>query len=210
MLLRSALLALALFSTGVSAEVVQGRDYRVLAPARPALGDGKKIEVVEFFSYACPHCADFHPRVSRWAEALPEDTTFLRVPVVFGRQQWGQLARAYYALEAMGQVERFDDALFKAVHQERKPLFTEDALAAWIAQQGGDAAKFREAFNSFSVSQKAMRADQLSKDYRVNGVPQVTVAGKYTVTGQSYEDVLRISGELLEMERAGAKSKQAE
>lgn len=210
MLLRSAVLALALFSAGVSAEVVQGRDYRVLAPARPSIGEGKKIEVVEFFSYACPHCADFHPRVSRWAEALPADASFIRVPVVFGRQQWGQLARAYYALEAMGEVKRFDDALFKAIHQERKQLFTEDSLAAWIAQQGGDAAKFREAFNSFSVSQKAMRADQLSKDYRVNGVPQMSVAGKYTVTGQSYEDVLRISGELVEMERAAQKTKQGE
>lgn len=210
MLLRSALVALALFSTGVSAEVVQGRDYLVLAPARAPVSDGKKIEVIEFFSYACPHCADLHPLVSRWAEALPEDAAFIRVPVSFGRQQWGQLARAYYALEAMGEVKRYDDALFTALHAERKPLFTEDSLAAWIAQKGGDAAKFREAFNSFSVSQKAMRADQLSRDYRVNGVPQVTVAGKYTVTGTSYEDVLRIAGELTEKERTGTKKKQGE
>jgi hypothetical protein len=46
--------------------------------------------------------------------------------------------------------------------------------------------------------------------YRVNGVPQVSVAGKYTVTGQSYEDVLRICGELVEKERAAAQSKQGE
>ena len=210
MLLRSALVALALFSTGVSAEVVQGRDYEVLSPARPPIEEGKKVEVVEFFSYACPHCADFHPLVSRWAEALPKDTAFIRVPVAFGRQQWGQLARAYYALEAMGELKRFDDALFEAIHEENKPLFTEESLAGWIAQQGGDAAKFREAFNSFAVSQKTTRADQLSKDYRVNGVPQVSVAGKYAVNGQSYGDVLRIASELVEKERAGATRKQGE
>jgi protein dithiol oxidoreductase (disulfide-forming) len=144
--------------------------------------------------------------VMKWAAALPKDTKFVRVPVSFGRQQWGQLVRAYYALEAMDELTRFDEALFKAIHEERKPLYNEESLSAWIAQNGGDAAKFREAFNSFSVTQKAMRAEQLSRDYQVSGVPQVTVNGKYTVLGQTFDDVLRIATELLEKDRAGAKS----
>jgi thiol:disulfide interchange protein DsbA len=201
--------AAALLATGVSAEIVQGRDYRSLAPARPALTEAK-VEVLEFFSYACPHCAHFHPSVTKWASELPKDTAFVRVPVSFGRQQWGQLARAYYALQSMGELERFDAALFKAIHEERKPLFNEQNLSAWIAEQGGDAAKFREAFNSFSVTQSALRADQLSRDYQVSGVPQLTVEGKYTVLGDTFADVLRIATELVEKEHAGVKSASTE
>ena len=208
MLLRTAFLALTFLSASVSAEVVQGRDYKALSPAQPAVTSAK-LEVVEFFSYGCPHCADFHPSITQWAKSLPKDATFVRVPVAFGRPQWGQLVRTYYSLEALGQLDKFDEPLFKAIHEERKPLFTEESIASWIGQNGGDAAKFREAFNSFTVSQKSARAEQLSRDYRVSGVPQVVVAGKYAVTGNSYADVLRIASELVEQERAAAGGKRA-
>lgn len=207
MLLRTAVLALTFLSASVSAEVVQGRDYKPLSPAQPAVTSAK-LEVVEFFSYGCPHCAEFHQSITKWAKTLPKDATFVRVPVAFGRPQWGQLVRTYYALEALGQLDKFDEPLFKAIHDERKPLFNEESIASWIGQNGGDAAKFREAFNSFSVSQKSARAEQLSRDYRVSGVPQVVVAGKYAVTGNSYADVLRISSELVEQERAAAGGKR--
>jgi protein dithiol oxidoreductase (disulfide-forming) len=176
-----------------------------LSPARSTIGEGK-VEVVEFFSYGCPHCADFHPIVTKWAASLPKDATFIRVPVSFGRPQWGQLVRAYYAFEAMGELKRFDEPLFNAIHREHKPLYTEESLAAWVAQNGGDAAKFREAFNSFSVSQKSMRIEQLTRDYQVSGVPLVTVNGKYSVVGQTFDDVVRIATELVEKERAAAKA----
>jgi thiol:disulfide interchange protein DsbA len=178
------------------ADAVQGRDYRLLAPAQTGTHPGK-VEVIEFFSYGCPHCAHFHPSVTKWASALPKDAVFVRIPVSFGRREWGQLVRAYYALEATGQLARFDSALFEAIHEQHKPLFDEARLAAWISEQGGDAAKFREAFNSSEVSQRAQRADQLSRDYRVSGVPQLAVAGKYVVLGQTYEDMLRIATELV-------------
>ena len=208
MLLRTALLALTFLSASVSAEVVQGRDYKALSPPQPAVTSAK-LEVVEFFSYGCPHCADLHPSITKWSAALPKDVTFVRVPVAFGRPQWGQLVRTYYALEALGQLDRFDEPLFKAIHEERKPLFNEESIAAWIGQNGGDAAKFREAFNSFSVSQKSARAEQLSRDYRVSGVPSVIVAGKHAVAGNTFADVLRIASELVEQERTAAGSKRA-
>lgn len=190
------------------ADATQGRDYRPLAPEQPATRDGK-LEVIEFFSYGCPHCAHFHPSVTKWADALPDDVVFTRVPVSFGRREWGQLVRAYYALEASGQLARFDGAVFEAIHEERKPLFNEERLSAWIAEQGGDAAKFREAFNSSEVSKNALRAEQLSRAYQVSGVPQLVVAGKYVVLGQTYEDMLRIASDLVAKARseAGAKTR---
>jgi thiol:disulfide interchange protein DsbA len=123
-------------ATAAHADAVQGRDYRLLAPAQPSAEPGAhpgKVEVIEFFSYGCPHCAHFHPSVTQWASELPSDAVFVRVPVSFGRREWGQLVRAYYALQATGQLERLDGALFKAIHEQHKPLFDEGRLAAWIA-----------------------------------------------------------------------------
>jgi thiol:disulfide interchange protein DsbA len=190
--------------SAVSAEVVQGRDYTVLPTPQPGSTPGK-IEVLEFFSYACPHCAAFHPSVTKWAEALPQDTVFIRVPVAFGRRPWGQLARAYYAFEATNTLEKFDGALFEAIHEQKKSLFDEATLTAWVAEQGGNAAAFREAFNSPEVTEKAKRAEQLSRDYRVDGVPTLTINGKYAPLGRTQGDMLRIASELIERERNAKK-----
>lgn len=205
MMRRSFIAMLVLFcSASVSAEVVQGRDYSLLPSPQPVSTPGK-IEVIEFFSYACPHCAAFHPAVTKWAEALPKDAVFVRVPVSFGRRPWGQLVRAYYALEATNALGKFDGALFDAIHNQRKQLFNEDSLAAWVGEQGGNAAEFREAFNSPEVTEKAQRAEELSRDYRVDGVPQLTVNGKYVALGQTQGDMLRIASELIARERDAKK-----
>jgi len=113
-----ALLAMAL---PARAELVADRDYVAIVPAQIS-DNPAKIEVLEFFSYGCPHCADFHPLVSRWAEALPSDVVFKRVPVSFGRPQWASLARLYYALEASGDLAKLDGAVFRALHQKQAPL----------------------------------------------------------------------------------------
>ena len=34
---------------------------------------GKKIEVIEFFSYSCPHCGEFEPSLQDWLKTLPCD-----------------------------------------------------------------------------------------------------------------------------------------
>src|SRR5262245_41228119 len=176
---------------------VQGQEYEMLTPPQPT-ASADKVEVIEFFSYGCPHCAAMAPHIEKWAAALPANATFVRVPVSFGRREWGQLSRAYYALEATGDLAPLDDAVFSGIHQDRKQLFREDALAAWAAENGVEAAKFRAAFESPGVSAKALRAEQLSRDYKVNSVPHVIVDGKYIVKGKDHEDTLRIARQLVD------------
>ena len=91
---------------------VENQDYKTLHLAHPPAAT-EKVEVIEFFSYACPHCFAMQPHVEKWAAELPKDVAFTRVPVSFGRREWGQLSRAYYALEATGDLARLDDALVR-------------------------------------------------------------------------------------------------
>lgn len=176
---------------------VQGQDYELLTPAQPT-SSPDKVEVIEFFSYGCPHCYAMQPQIVKWAAQLPANATFVRVPVSFGRREWGQLSRAYYALEATGDLARLDDALFEAIHKENKQLFSEDALASWAGEHGVDAGEFRAAFESPGVSAHAMRAEQLSREYKVNSVPHVIVDGKYIVMGKTHEETLKIARQLVD------------
>src|SRR5215204_2738045 len=111
---------------------VQGQDYQLLTPPQSTTNPGK-VEVIEFFSYGCPHCYALQPQVVKWAAALPANVAFVRIPVSFGRHEWGQLSRAYYALEATGDLQRLDDALFDGIHKQQRQLSSEDDLAAWAA-----------------------------------------------------------------------------
>jgi protein dithiol oxidoreductase (disulfide-forming) len=180
---------------------VENQDYKKLNPAQPpAVTD--KVEVIEFFSYACPHCYAMQPHIEKWAAELPANATFIRVPVSFGRREWGQLSRAYYALEATGDLKRLDDALFDGIHKDGQPLFDEDHLAAWAGEHGVDAGKFRAAFESPGVSAQTLRAEQLSRLYTINSVPSVVVDGKYLALGKTHEDMLKIARQLVDKSAA--------
>ncbi|MGH8131869.1 MAG: thiol:disulfide interchange protein DsbA/DsbL [Steroidobacteraceae bacterium] len=188
---RSLSLALCLFAgaavlscAGASAQLLEGRDYRTLTPAQPA-GSSGKIEVLEFFSYGCPHCNDFYPLVSAWAEKLPKDVAFKGVAVGFGRPAWVNLARAYYALQASGDIKRLDGPLFHAIHEQHLPLFDEQTIANWVGKQGGDATRFTNAYTSFGVNNQTVQADQMVEDYRVEGIPTLAIDGKYVVISPS-------------------------
>jgi thiol:disulfide interchange protein DsbA len=144
------------------------------------------------------------PLLKKWEKAeLPANAVLVRVPVAFGRREWGQLVRAYYTLEATGDLERLDDKLFDAIHQQQQALFDVESLTAWAAQNGADANKFRSTFNSPEITAKAVRADQLSRDYKINGVPTLTVAGKYKALGKDFPEMLKITRELVTQSSAG-------
>lgn len=188
--------------TPAQAAPAQGTDYSLINPPQAPTTAGK-VEVIEFFSYGCPHCYHLNPLLTEWHKnELPANAVLIKVPVSFGRREWGQLVRAYYTLETMGQLERLDAKLFDAIHAQNQRLFDLDSLAGWAAQNGVDAGKFRAQFNSPEITAKAMRAEQLSRDYKINGVPTLTVAGKYRAIGKDFPDMLRITRELVEQETA--------
>ncbi len=176
-------LSLLVSMTPARAQLVVGRDYVPIVPVQTTDNPGK-LEVLEFFSYGCPHCSEFHPVVSKWSAALPADVVFKRVPVSFGRPAWASLAKLYYALEVTGDLPRLDSAVFNALHQAGSRLYDDKSIIEWVAAQGVDARKFTDAFNSFGVISKVKRADQMVQAYKIQGVPALAVDGKYLVTGK--------------------------
>jgi thiol:disulfide interchange protein DsbA len=161
----------------------EGTQYtRVEPPVPPAvaLAPGK-VEVIEFFSYACPHCNAFEPTVEAWAKKAPANVVFHRVPVPF-LFNFENFMRTYYALETMNQVATMQRKIFSAVHVEHQELKTPAEIAALMAKNGIDSAKFLDTFNSFSVATSVARAKKLMAAYKIDGVPTLTVQGRYATS----------------------------
>jgi protein dithiol oxidoreductase (disulfide-forming) len=163
------------------ARPVEGKDYVRLAQPQPV--PAGKIEVIEFFWYGCPHCNAFEPMLEAWTKKLPPDVSFRRVPVAFREEPFVPHQKIFYALEATGQLEALHRKVFYAIHVERQRLDKVAEIAAFVAKNGGDAAKFTEMFNSFSVQTKAAQARKLAESYLVDGVPSMGVHGRYYTSG---------------------------
>jgi protein dithiol oxidoreductase (disulfide-forming) len=196
-------LAFLALSTPVPASIVAGHDYVVLGTPQRQESNGK-IEVLEFFSWGCPHCYEFYPKLSRWLSTLPKDASFKRVPVGLGHPEWEALAKAYYALQSTGDVDRLDSQIFEDIHKNHVWLYDEQSITTWVGKHGVNVPQFTAAFRSFGVNTTAGQAEQKAVDYRLTGVPTMAIAGKYIVTGD-HATMLSTSDQLIAMERGGTK-----
>ena len=189
--------ALSISGTAVAA-AEPGNNYKLLNTPQPT--STGKIEVLEFFFYECSHCFHLHPLLAAWERNMPKDVELAYVPTIF-RDSTEPLARAYYALESMGQIRQLDDAIYQAIHVNNENLSDPNAIADFVAKHGVDRAKFSAAYSSFSMQNKIMRARQMLRSYGINGTPTLVVDGKYLITGLHPEDAIRVLDEVIALAR---------
>ncbi|MDC9724661.1 MAG: thiol:disulfide interchange protein DsbA/DsbL [Gammaproteobacteria bacterium] len=175
LLLSASLLPLS--SMAMPEAFIDGVHYKA-TPTRLATNSEGKIEVIELFSYSCPHCFRLDPQVELWKQTLPENVTFKHVPAIF-RDSWLQLARVFYAAEATGDLEKLHPLLFNAIHVEKRQLLTEEQLLDFVAEQDIDRESFAKTMKSMSVSGKVKKALMLSQTSGITGVPAMIVNGQY-------------------------------
>jgi len=179
--------------------------YSELNPPQPIDTDGKKIEVVEFFWYGCPHCYNLEPLIETWVKKLPPDVEFRRIPAVFN-ERWAHDAAIYYTFEALGVLEKVHRPFFDAIHRDHLRTDDQQAMTEWLSRHGVDPKKFFDTMKSFGVQSKMRRAAQLSVAYKIDGTPAMAVQGRYTVSadqGGSREGMLDTVSYLVNMVRKG-------
>ncbi|MDD2059735.1 thiol:disulfide interchange protein DsbA [Pseudomonas sp. GD03860] len=205
LILSATLVAASVFGmTAQAAEPIEaGKQYMELSNPVPVSVPGK-IEVVELFWYGCPHCYSFEPVVNPWAEKLPADVNFKRIPAMFGGP-WDAHGQMFLTLEAMGVEHDVHAAVFDAIQNQRKQLTKPEDMADFLATQGVDKDKFLATFNSFAIKGQVQKAKELAKKYEITGVPSMVVNGKYRFdlgTAQGPQGVLNVADQLIAKERA--------
>ena len=181
--------ALALAGAGLPGRVraqggapAEGVDFQTLARpiAVPANG---KIEVIEFFWYACPHCFAFEPTLEAWMPKLQADVHFRRVPVGFdARKETHQ--RIYYTWEALGLVEQMHLKTFTRFHVQHRPIDSARDMQEFAQENGLDVGKVARAWDSFSVQTKCREAKRLEDDYGIEHMPEMAIAGRFVAVAQ--------------------------
>ncbi len=165
------------FTLPAQAQLTAGKEYLLVKPPQPT-DSGSKVEVLEFFWYGCPHCANLQPFLEGWLKRKPADVEFKHVPAVF-QDSWVPLTRAYYTIEAIGLTDKLHQELFNAIHKQKASLRDANAIIDWAAGKGADRKKFTDTFNSFGINGRLQRSIDLTRKFDIPGTPALVIDGKY-------------------------------
>jgi thiol:disulfide interchange protein DsbA len=193
-------------------EFTAGKEYLIVSPPLPPESPNK-IEIIEFFSYACPYCFSFEPAIEPWIKNLPPYVMFHRIPVVY-HEPWFAPAKLYYTLEILGENKRLDQLIFDTMHKEHRDLTHEDQIAKFLETQGIPQKKFSEVFNSFAVETRMQRGKELQRAYKIDQVPELAIDGLYVTSSSMTEarqpdSVLPVVDYLVELARKERKLAKA-
>ena len=196
----------AVMAMGMVSVAAAEQPYKVMDPPMPT-AHPDKIVLHEFFSYACPHCFHFHPKLDALMKKEGDDVVLVRTPMVF-HSSWKPLAQAYYAAEVLGVLDKTHSALFDAIHVKGERFENVQQLADFYAKHGVDRKEFLNAYNSFAVDVKMRQGKQTAQDYGVMSTPSVAVNGKYFVTvtsAKGQDGMIQVLEQLIAKERAAGK-----
>ncbi|MDX5334252.1 MAG: thiol:disulfide interchange protein DsbA/DsbL [Gammaproteobacteria bacterium] len=183
-------------------EYIEGAHYERIEPPMQTRSPDGQVEVLELFWYGCPHCFSLEPHLEAWLKDKPDNVSFLRVPAVLN-PNWTTHAQAYYAAEAIGEVETIHGPMFQAIHVQRRRLSTPDQILRFVGSLGVDTEAFAQAFNDPAIRGRLQESFEIGRASQSSGVPTLVVAGKYRITASlagGYPEMLDVADYLIRQE----------
>lgn len=187
MVFKTAFIALsALFASNVNAQqLTAGKEYIEVRQAPSA-----QKEVLEFFSFYCPHCYDFelsYKIPSKIKESLPEGAVLKQYHVDFLGRQSEALTRAWALAMAIGVEEQVKTALFEGAQKDAFKSMS-DIREVFLAN-GVSAEQFDNGINSFAVNGLVNKQKQAAEAFNIRGVPTFFVNEQYQINAEGFSDV---------------------
>lgn len=186
--LKSTFIALsALFavnSTALAADPVEGKEYISVRQAPSA-----QKEVLEFFSFYCPHCYDFeltYKIPSQIKAKLPEGAKLVQYHVNFLGRQSENLTHAWAFAMAQGVEDKVKTALFEGAQKDA--FKSMDDIKAVFVANGISATDFDNGINSFAVNGLVNKQVQAAEDFKIQGVPAFFVNEQYQMNLEGFSD----------------------
>jgi thiol:disulfide interchange protein DsbA len=194
------LVSLGLAGTAVAQAFEEGTHFHPIGS--PTAPPADRVEVVEAFAYPCPACRNFLPIISEWAEGLPEHVSLSHLPV--GLQPgWEVFARVYYTAEVLGLGHDAHEAMFRALHDERRQFRSIEDIAEVYTDFGTEVEEFVNTSQSFAVDGRMRRNRNDIMQFGIRGTPTMIVQGKWRVSPSdfsSYQELLAAVDYLIERE----------
>ena len=181
----------------------EGSQYQRIDPPAPLTDHKNRVEVVEMFFYACPHCYELEPKMQHWLKDKPY-VDFHRMPAIVG-PTWADQARAFYITDTLGKLDQMHEALFKAIHEDGRQIYNEYAVVEFFTSQGVDEQTVLDLYRSPEVAASVNEARDKTVKYGLRGVPAVIVNGKFITAPyfvRNQEEMLEVLDSLVEKERA--------
>lgn len=188
------------FKAGKDYEVISTSD--IISKAMPKA----EVQVVEFFSYACPACYLFEPALDKWLAQKPAYVKFERVPIVF-QPAWRSLAKAYYIAQMLGVEKELTPAIFKAMH-DGIDLSDPKLQEEFFVKHGVERHKFENMANfTPGINEELMRSDTLMQRNKILAAPTLVIDNRYKVdpsmVGGDRVRFLQVTDYLIEKVRKG-------
>lgn len=161
-----------------------------------------RVVVTDGFAYPCGACRRFLPYVTTWAENTPDHVEVEHLPIAL-QPGWDLFVRGYYTAQVMGVADETHEAMFQAVHDERRQFRSLEDIAEFYAEYGVDADSFINTSESFAVDAKVRQNRNDVRTYGIRGTPTVVVQGKWRVSPggvKTYEEMLEVVEFLVERE----------
>lgn len=165
-----------------AADPVAGKEYIEIRQAPSA-----QKEVLEFFSFYCPHCYDFEMTYkipSKIKEALPEEAKLVQYHVDFLGRQSENLTRAWALAMALGVEDQVKTPLFENAQKDAFRSMS-DIRAVFLAN-GVSAEQFDNGINSFAVNGLVTKQQQAAEAFNVRGVPSFFVNEQYQINPEGF------------------------
>ncbi|MYD79229.1 MAG: thiol:disulfide interchange protein DsbA/DsbL [Gammaproteobacteria bacterium] len=161
------------------------------------------IEVIEFFSYACPNCKELHTLLAGWERSLPDDVTLREVHVAHSLQTTN-LARTHVTLGQRNVVSQNQRRIFEEVEKRPQTFGTLESTAEFFDGHGIEKDQFERIAESDRV-QSLLDADaEFVRELGVIAVPTFLVANKYVVRSRTtQQETVRALKKVIEMVRSG-------
>jgi protein dithiol oxidoreductase (disulfide-forming) len=159
-------------------EFIEGEHYLLIENPRRIRSD--KMEVMEFFGYACVHCYNFDPILAQWVEEKGDTINFIQTPAI-SSEYWRLLGRNFLTYQELGEQDKYHTPFFRAIHDGSRSFGDLESLAEFYEQLGGDKQAYIDAFNSVGVASEMSKADSMARRLKVAMVPSIVIQGKYLV-----------------------------
>jgi thiol:disulfide interchange protein DsbA len=161
----------------------EGTHYKVISEQAT-----EKKEVLEFFSFWCPHCFNSEPLVKEIKTKLADDVEFKKVHVNFmgftSAAIQDDATKAMMVARELGKADELNQAIFKYIHVSRSAITGLSDLKNIFVVNGVEPDEFDKMISSFGVKSRLNMNNKSVQKYReyVSSVPNFIVNGKYQAT----------------------------